>query len=93
MCKHCYKRYYNNHFLLRHIHTAHLPRYVLFVQQRFKFLKYKKTLSTLKARIIRKRFLKLKETTNKVKKIYLQHLYTPGRTGYKRVSKSFHGHL
>jgi hypothetical protein len=63
----------------------HLEQYVIFIQQRWKYLRYKKAIRTIRTCIIRKRYIELKKNISIIKRRYLEYTYKPGNTGYRRI--------
>lgn len=92
ICIHCGKRYFNQKFLYAHYRKYHAVFYGTFIQTRVKYLvhtKKNRAMNVLKTWIIRRRFIKLKYHTNRIKHIYLEHTYAPHKKGFQRAQKTF----
>ena len=87
-CNHCLNRYANSTFLILHKRRRHLLEYVLFLQQRWRYIK---TLQDKKARhiirgcVVRRLFLRKKKACNVIKHRFLEYTYKPHNSGYKRT--------
>ena len=87
-CKHCLNRYANGTFLVLHMRRRHFQEYVLFLQQRWRYIKnlqYKKALHIIRGCVVRLLFLRKRKACNVIKKRFLEYTYKPYNPGYYRT--------
>jgi hypothetical protein len=98
-CRFCHCRYANPDFLVQHIRRRHFLEMILFVQQRWRFIRHmQKTkltnaINLIRSCMVRKRFLKLRRAVNIIKKRYLKYTYSPWHQGSQRAHKNWKHHL
>lgn len=70
-----------------------MEHYVVFVQQRIRFLNVLRAKRFLRTSVIRQRFLRQRAAANTIQKQFLEWNYTPGRPGYRRLAQRFEQNL
>lgn len=95
-CKHCYNRYATSHFLTLHMRRNHLYDYVTFIQQCWRFRRHlalKRAIHIVRGFVVRKQFLKTKQSCNLIKLRFLEYTYKPQNRGYKRALHDWNTNL